>query len=256
MLHDLGLEPPHHNRQEFKNLASFFAANGHCVLVPDLRGHGESQNDVAGQPFRPRRVGPVEALLFQADIEACKKFLVQKNDAEVCNIELMIVVTSGVMSIPTMNWCIVDWSYLPGPVKQGQDVKGLVLLSPARSFQNWQMAGLLKIPLIAGSGHPQPLELLLVGGEQNRDFRDTKSIYSSLAATRGRRDEADNWKKHNVFLVTAPSDHSGVTLLERHPDFIPDKIFDFLERRILSRAEEYGHRKRSTKPDVDPPPID
>jgi hypothetical protein len=251
MLHDLGRDG-----RDFQNLAKYFADNGHGVLVPDLRGHGRSRNDAQGQAFQPRRYGPAEGLLLQADIEACKKFLVQKNDEEVCNIELMVIIAAGATSIPALGWCVLDWAYLPAVVKQGQDVKGIVMLSPPRTHQALPMPPLLQVPLVSGTGHPQPLEILLVGGEKSRQFRDLKSMYGNLSATRGRRDEPDDWRRHNLYLVKLPSDSTGVDLIERHADVVPDKIFDFIEERILSRAAEYGHQKRSGSPTPPPPPLD
>ncbi|MBL8891101.1 MAG: hypothetical protein JNL67_14050 [Planctomycetaceae bacterium] len=250
MLHDVG-----RSRKDFEALATFFADNGHCVLVPDLRGHGASVNDANGNPFAPKKYGPAEALLLQADIEACKKFLVQKNDAEVCNIELMSIVVCGAMSIPALQWSVVDWSYLPAAVKQGQDVKAVVMLGPVRSYQSLQINPLLKLPLLSGAGHPQPLELLLVSGEKSKSFRDTKSIYSSWAVSRGRKDEADDWKKHNIYLLTTDSAHDGIASVMQHTDIVPDAIFDFLENRVLNRAEEYGHKTRTSgKPNEKRPP--
>lgn len=247
MLHDLS-----RSRRDFEQLATFFAENGHCVLVPDLRGHGESAKNANGQVDAPRKYGPAEALAIQADIEACKKFLVQKNDAEICNIELMSIVTCGATSIPALSWCIVDWSFLPAAVKQGQDVKAVVLLGPVRSHQAWQINPLLKTPLLSGTRHAQPLELMLISGTKSGSFRDTKSLYSSWAATRGRRDESDNWAKHNIYLVTTESAHDGIASVMQHSDFVPDKIFDFLENRVFNRAEEYGHKSRSSNKPTDP----
>lgn len=241
MLHDLG-----RNRKDFEALATFFADNGHCVLVPDLRGHGASLNDASGNPYEPKKYGPAESMALQADIEACKKFLVQKNDAEVCNIELMSIVVCGVTSIPALQWCVVDWSYLPAAVKQGQDVKAVVLLGLVRSHQSLQINPLLKLPLLSGAGHPQPLELLFISGEKSRSFRDTKSVYSSWAVSRGRKDEADDWKKHNIYLLTTDSAHDGIDSVMQHTDIVPDAIFDFLENRVMNRAEEYGHKIRSS----------
>lgn len=247
MLHDLG-----RNRKDFEALATFFADNGHCVLVPDLRGHGESARDANGVVYAPKKYGPAEGLAIQTDIEACKKFLVQKNDAEICNIELMSIVTCGATSIPTLAWSVVDWSYLPAAVKQGQDVKAVVLLGPVRSHQSLQINPLLKTPLLSGAGHAQPLELMLVSGQKSPSFRDTKSMYSSWSVTRGRKDEADNFAKHNIYLVTTDSAHDGIASVMRHSDFVPDTIFDFFENRVFNRAEEYGHKSRSTGKPVNP----
>jgi len=249
LLHDLGRDG-----REMQNLATFFAANGHCVLVPDLRGHGKSAVDAAGNRFQPTRWGARELLLLQEDIEACKKFLILKNDEEVCNIELMMIVACGASNIPALSWSVLDWSYAPAAVKQGQDVKGLIMLSPVRSHHGLQVTPLLRTPLISGRGHPKPLEIMIVAGGEGRQNREARGIYSVLSNHRGRRDEADDWERHNLFLFSASSGFEGIDLVERHADWVPDRIMDFLEFRILRFEEEYGHHKRSRRSEAEPPP--
>jgi len=241
LLHELKRD-----RRDFADLAAYFAKNGHCVIVPDLRGHGKSTVTANGGEYIADRIGKSELLSMQADIEACKKFLIKKNDEEICNIELLMVVADGATSIPALGWCIVDWSFLPTAVKQGQDVKGLVMLSPLRSYQGSQINPALRLPLISGKGAPNPLDIMLVAGSKSRQFRDSKSIYSMLSTSRGRRDEQDDWEKHDVFLVTTPTADVGVEILSNNAETVPSKIFDFLEFRILKNAEEYVWRTRST----------
>lgn len=251
MLHDIG-----GSRQDFSRIATYFAENGHCVLVPDWRGHGDSRTDAAGRVYQPRRYGLVESLAVQADIEACKRFLIRKNDAEVCNIELMAILAAGASGMPALQWSVLDWSYLPAAIKQGQDVKAVVLLSPPRTHQAWQMAPVLRAPLIVGQGHPQPLELMFVVGEKSEVSRDVRSMYQQLSGMRGRRDEADDWAKHNVYLLATESEHLGVDLVLQHPQVVPDRIFDFLEYRVFDRADEYGHHKRSNTSPPGELPVD
>ena len=62
------------------------------------------------------------------DMEAVRKFLVDKNDAGELNLNKLCLVGSGMGASVAANWAVQDWSAPPLAVgKQGQDVKALVL---------------------------------------------------------------------------------------------------------------------------------
>jgi hypothetical protein len=94
---------------------------------------------------------------------------------------------------------------------------------------------------------------MFISGDKSKSFRDTKSIYNSWSVSRGRKNEADDWTKHNIYLIVTESAHDGIASVMKHSDFIPDTIFDFLENRVFNRVEEYGHKTRSTGKSPTPP---
>ena len=120
-----------------EELAKFLQKEGHAVLVPSLRGHGNSVNvQGSGRKLLASTLNPAQfQLMVKQDMEACKAYLMAKNNAGDLNIEKLCVVGAEMGAIVAMNWAVEDWHW---PVlttgKQGQDVKALVLLSPPMAF--------------------------------------------------------------------------------------------------------------------------
>jgi len=125
-------------RHDMEGLGKFLQSKGHAVIMPDLRGHGDSTS-VEGFTRKLDATNMPAAqfpLMVTQDLEAVKKFLVEQNNASMLNIERLCVVGAE-MSVPVaVNWAVMDWAWpvLPN-LKQGQDVKALVLLSPAISYK-------------------------------------------------------------------------------------------------------------------------
>lgn len=240
MLHDL-----ERDSSDFTDLAAYFASNGHCVIVPDLRGHGKSKTDAAGNEFAPKRFLKGHLLAMQEDIETCKKFLIQKNDEEVCNIEYLMVIADGSTNLPALGWCIKDWSFLPTTTKNGQDVKGLVMLNPDRNYRGVTVNEALRAPLISGRGAANPLDIMIIVGTGNRDkLKDAKGFYSSVANMRGKRSgEDDSYEKHDLFLREINTSALHKEMFERNPKTAPEYTLDLLEFRILNQSE-YAWKRR------------
>jgi pimeloyl-ACP methyl ester carboxylesterase len=124
------------SRGEYDGLAKALQLAGHSSIVPDLRGHGESktQRGPAGPiTLEAEKLRPRDMEAMTLDVEACKKFLMEKNNAGQCNIEMLCVVGAELGSIVAMRYAAADWSVPNLPAfKQGQDVHGLILLSPRK----------------------------------------------------------------------------------------------------------------------------
>ncbi len=125
---------------DYTELAMFLQAQGHAVLVPDLRGHGDSTaKTIVGRTGRlttltldPASMSRLEfAAMVQYDMPRLKWFLVEKNNAGELNIERLCVVGAEMGASVALHWTRLDWSQMPqGNKKQGQDVKVLILISP------------------------------------------------------------------------------------------------------------------------------
>ena len=136
------------NRNDYVGLATSLHKAGHAVLVPDLRGHGDStRKRDARRPLNAATMMPNEfTAMVQYDMPVLKQFLVQENNAGKLNIEKLCLVGAEMGASVALNFTYFDWTRPPeGNRKQGQDVKALVLISP-----EWTTKGLPIGPALSG----------------------------------------------------------------------------------------------------------
>ncbi len=85
LIHDWG-----GSRADLLPFAEYLQKSGYAVIVPDLRGHGESTARAGGtaklDSAKFRKSDMAGVLL---DIERCKKYLVQRNNDGELNIDLL-----------------------------------------------------------------------------------------------------------------------------------------------------------------------
>ena len=171
-------------RQTFQ-FAKFVQARGNGVLIPDLRGHGKStQVEGSDKPQTFDKLAKSQRVMLMEDIESCKRFIVQRNNSGEVNVDLLTLVAVGRMAPVATRWALNDWTMFPARspsgIKQAQDVKGLVLVSPRKKFGQFSMAQTIRHPLFTGkSGREMPM-LLVWGSEDKNCNKDAKSIFSTL----------------------------------------------------------------------------
>lgn len=245
MVHDYG---EGHGRGEFHRLAlGLQKARGHAVLVPDLRGHGDStrrrlpdgsDRDVKYDQLRPTDFGA----MITADLEETKRFLMRRHNSKQLNIDKLVVVGAGAMgSVVALNWVHQDWSWKQTPfLKQGQDVKALVLLSPANNFKSLKTQQVFSHPYIAAK-----LSLMLVGGRAEQDI---KQLYNKFKAKHAPtpEDEAERVKHQDLFYFLEDTDLRGAALLA--PELpVNRNILQFIDLRIVQKAEDFPWKSRERK---------
>ena len=182
LLHDWG-----GNRAQLKAFAEYLHQNmKHTVIVPDLRGHGESTS-VSGsdKPLDLKKFKRDDVSSLMLDIERCKKFLMEKNNSGELNIEMLTVVAIGKMAVNAVQWSVDDWKWDPiGGIKQGKDVKAVVMISPERKLKGLSMSQNLKNPLFTGKGgKPLAVYIAWAGDDKTAD-REGSNISKSLEKSR------------------------------------------------------------------------
>ena len=236
---------------EFNRLGRFLQSLGHAVIVPDLRGHGESiqrrTSDGELVTIDPERMKVAEiAGMVEFDIEAVKKYLLAEHDAGKLNVEMLTIVGAKMGAIIAANWAVQDWSWPILPtLKQGQDVKALVLISPSSAFKGLKMQ-----PAYQDENVRSLPTLVLVGTESQRAYSESRRLHTKLK--RFHVSDSKEASRENLpqtlFFVQFPTSLQGTTLLDariKKGRFSPQEwISEFIQYSVVSHREDYTWKQR------------
>jgi hypothetical protein len=163
------------------------------------------------------------------DVEACKRFLMEENNAGELNINKLTIVGAELGAIVAMNWAALDWSW---PVlatgKQGQDVKALVLLSPAWSVKGFAVSGALATQAIQ-----QHMSMYIVVGSRSKD---AVNIHKAVDSKRGQTEEKD------IFLAKVDTSLEGTKMLAAPNLELPNRIAQFIKLRVGDKTFPWQER--------------
>jgi pimeloyl-ACP methyl ester carboxylesterase len=227
-------------RGDFHALAVYLQSLGHAAIAPDLRGHGQSKTQRGGggavtlDPDKMTRAS-LEDMVW--DIQACKTFLMEKNNAGKLNIEQLCVIGAEFGAILATHWAAMDWSQQDLPAyKMGKDVKALVLLSPPSSLKGITIQKALTNPAVK----TQLSVLLVAGSEDSKASGEVKKLHSTLQAG-----HAKNPDDKAIFLVQPDTLLSGTKLLGRELD-VKEMIASFVDKRLVDRKSEFAWQNRTS----------
>ncbi len=221
---------------------------GFAVIVPDLRGHGGSMKFKVGNDTRSidqslMKKADFEAMVRQ-DMEAVKKFLIEKNNAGELNIEKLCVVGSDMGAWVAMDWAVHDWA-VPNllNVKQGKDVKALVLISPPMNFRGISVTPALSTPILQTE-----LSILVIAGNKDKKSLDeAQRIYKKLGALRPKppTDAAEAAKTQDLFFAEIKTNLQGTKMLESRElaNEVSGDIAQFIELRLVNKKYPWALRK-------------
>ena len=237
-------------RGDFKPLALHLQFLGHAVIVPDLRGHGQSLTyktaDGETKDFVKLdrfRLIDMEAMVL--DVEACKRVLLEENNEGKLNIESLCVVGSEFGCILALKWAARDWSapILPA-FKQGQDVKALILLSPTPAYKGFTyQTDAMKHPVVRG----QLSTLIVAGLKDPKGNAEAKRLHKQLQAFHADLpdDKDQRIEKQDLYLITPETSLSGTKLLERGL-VTAQAITVFIDRRLIAKESEFAWTDRKS----------
>ncbi len=240
LLHGLG-----EKRGVFDELAFDLQDRGYAVLSLDFRGHGKSTQWVA-KPQAPPKAGAgkldyhdlrtkEQFLTLLNDIEAAKKFLVRRNNAQELNVAKLAVVGTEMGASLGILWSFKDWQYTTTvgfTGKQGQDVQTLVLISPKQNFN-----GLAISKELAYLQQRMPIQVV-AGKKETKVFSEAEKMYQSANKARPNEPPASE-------LLDIDTKLQGSKLLDSEHFDVNKSIIKYLDVALRQKAAPWAMREIS-----------
>jgi pimeloyl-ACP methyl ester carboxylesterase len=269
IIHGLG---PKCNRLDFTQaggLAEYLQATLGCaVIVPDLRGHGEStkwsdalQKQLRQAHKRPKdpidakKLKPAdrEAMLLQ-DMRAVKSLLWKKNNKKELNYDKLTVI--GVEDGAALALCFAAddadgygrHEVKRGSFKLGNFLKALVLISPQTRVTGLNTSQLLHDQQLADLRRNLPV-MIVAGNQNNTYFNEAKTLQKLFVSGRPKLDSKNKLDDMTLwFYSNVDTKLQGATLLSEVSLKMPDKIGKFIKSRLVDNpdAKEWVWKERKS----------
>ena len=217
-----------------------------AVLSVDLRGHGDSTKQRGpGGATRELDAARLDRndlnAMVQYDMNAVRNFLVDENDAGKLNINKLSIVGAGLGASVAVNWAALDWSFPPLAVgKQGQDVKGLVLISPQWSYKGLQMNKALRQPGV----REKVAFLIMYGAGDRSNAADAKRIEKQLERYHPVPASLPEGQPHSLTLLSPETKLQGTKFLTHGGAPAEEAIIKFLSVNVADKDYEWTQRRR------------
>lgn len=238
-------------RTELDALAKYLQAEGeHAVLVPDLRGHGESniRKVAPGTPaenLTPATLTDIDIVkMASTDFVYLKNEMITRHNAGEFNIDLLTLVGLELGANVALHWAAVDWSQPKVAVRLGHDVKALVLVSPQSVFKKLRITNPLNVPAVRAF-----LSVMTVGGTNDKDMKTELSrIHNALAKYHrepkqmtGESDEEfaqRRRRKKDYYPIEKDTILQGLELVSAPNLNVASNILGFINLRVVERRLE------------------
>jgi pimeloyl-ACP methyl ester carboxylesterase len=243
------------SRSDFESLALDLQKRGYAVIVPDLRGHGDSTHWIGSNrddKLDAAKMPPVQyGFMVTHDMKAIKDFLWEKNNAGELNIDKLCVVGSEMGASVALGFAAFDavgygsGAYY-GPRKLGRFVKAVVLISPKWTLPGLSISQVIKNPVVQSD----IAIMILVGKKNAKSLKEAERIYGAFERWHPEptgADESEKLDRQTLILGKIDTKLQGKDLLDRSFN-VESYIADFCHRRLIKSdaAREWGWKERKT----------
>jgi alpha-beta hydrolase superfamily lysophospholipase len=158
---------------------------GFAVIVPDYRGHGgskEYKTPGGSGDFDITRMSKRDVEnIIKLDLEKAKAFLKEENDKGALNLNALVVIGVREGCVMAGRWAQRDWKFPSvGRMKQGQDVKALIYISPEKQLKGIGIDDTLTDPNLVR------LPMMVIAGGTSPDASEARRIAKRVEAMKKR----------------------------------------------------------------------
>ncbi len=217
--------------------------NGGCaVIVPDLRGHGQStrqlrDGDITELDSRDLRRDDAQSIA-RRDLPRVKKFLIEQNNLGKLNIEALCVIAVETGAVYALQWIQRDWDrkQLVG-YRRGRDTKAFVLVSPAIRHQRVTLLEPLRHPIVRS----ELAALLIYGAGDTNAASAARRIHSALRRYHPSKFATieDEEQDRDLFVRELDTSLSGSDLVNQNGLNVSAMIATFVDARLVNHADRY-----------------
>jgi pimeloyl-ACP methyl ester carboxylesterase len=209
-----------------------------AVVLIDLRAHGDSTKQVFSDGSQlnldAAKIGKADVYSMAAlDMEEVRRFLVSKNDEGALNLNKLCLIGAGMGANVAANWAVEDWRVPPlAVVKQGQDVKALVMISPRWTFQGLSMQGPMRLRTLK----QQAAWMLIYGAEDPDVVSDVRRIERQIKPYHPDHDGNGAPRPADFVVFGVPSKLQGDNLVTKLGAKVNDRIVNFLIENVAAKS--------------------
>jgi pimeloyl-ACP methyl ester carboxylesterase len=240
------------NRKDYTGkdgLAEFLQKELGCaVIVPDLRGHGDSTkvriaNSKQKKDLKGKKLTPAEiSSMVTEDLLTVKEFLWKRNNAKALNIDKLVVigeeegaaVALGYAAYDALGYDKPELGPKVGPLKLGRFVKAVVLISPSpTNIPALNTPQVMKMPVIC---RDMPV-MIAMGNKSTPHLAEAERLRSLFVRARppAEDDKPDSMSVWYFKKIETPL--QGAKLLAEPSLKVPDKIVAFLKAWVVNNPD-------------------
>jgi pimeloyl-ACP methyl ester carboxylesterase len=241
--------------QEDGGLARFLQEKLGCaVIMPDLRGHGDSiklhVNKKRTEDLKGKRLPPAQiAAMVTKDLGAVKDYLWEKNNQKALNLNKLTVIGVEEGAALALSYAAYDAvgydlgtpSY--GPLKLGGFVRAEVLISPVTNIPALKTSYVKQMmPAIF-----RDLSVMIAAGNKSKEFfQESERLSNQFVKSRPVADDNKLESKTVWFFRKIETPLQGTKLLDEPSLRLPEKVVEFMKKRLIVNpdAKEWTWKER------------
>lgn len=231
-------------QDEYRMIALALQQTGHAMLTVDLRGHGLSTHqkmangEVREIDLDRMRTSDLKSMVL--DLEACKKFLVEKNNLGELNVSALCLVAAEFGCVIAMNWAVMDWSVVNLPAyRQGKDVQAIALLSPMESFKGVTAHDAITSNVLRGRTISK---MIAVGAGDSKSLAEARRLHTGWERFQNKVPADED--KQELFFHTADTKLQGTQLLDLRAFTVGRDLAKFISRRLVAQMDNFHWEER------------